>query len=149
MTAPLAPEVENLLERAASLPRGLAFLHLAPLESVAIALGVDARLVERVRRQLEDPADRRVVIEAFQGAVLRWQRGPRPDCFPMRTLPVDAQAPMSPEELIRAAEGHYLGLSFLVEAPLETVAVTFGVHPLAVLEARGLLERRGTEPRME
>lgn len=148
MTATLAPEVENLLERAASLPRGLAFLHRGPLEIVAITLGVDARLVARVRRQIDDPAEHRQVIEAYRTAVERWRRGPQPDCFP-HPAPPEAPHPVDAEQLLRAAAEHPLGTAFLLEGQMEAVAVTFGVHPFVVDEARGLLERRRRGPGSE
>ena len=53
---------------------------------------------------------------------------------------VAAEPTMGPEELIREASAHALGLRFLEKAPPETVAVTFGVHPFVVFRARGLLE---------
>jgi len=137
---PLSPEIEQVLDHAASIPRGLAFLHRAPIEAVAIALAVDARLVVQVRRLLDDPATHAPVVVAFKAAVARWRREPHPEGF---RAPVPPPPAPGPEELLRAAEEHPLGREFFADAPLETVAVVFGVHPFLVLEARGLLEHRG------
>jgi hypothetical protein len=58
---------------------------------------------------------------------------------------VDASAlkTKSPAELIDEAGDHPLGLDFLLQAPPETVAVTFQVHPFVVFRARVLLKNRG------
>ncbi|MEZ4648270.1 MAG: hypothetical protein R3E97_05675 [Candidatus Eisenbacteria bacterium] len=48
-----------------------------------------------------------------------------------------------PEELIEAAKRHPLGLSFLLDAPFETVSVTFQVCPNVVFAARELLQKAG------
>jgi hypothetical protein len=136
----LSPEVEEVLERAAALRHGLGFLHTGPLESVAITLGLDARLVARVRGQIDDPSLHPLVIESFKRAVERQRAGERPAAVPAPPPPAPA---MGPADLLRAAEAHPLGLPFLADAPLETVAVTFGVTPFVVLEARALLARAG------
>ena len=140
--SPFAPEIENLLDRAASLPHGLDWLHRAPLEAVSIALRVDARLVEGVRRLLDDPGAHGLVVTGYRRAAARWRREPRPECFAAGAPPPRPPPALGPEALLRAAEGHPLGLPFLADGPLETVAVTIGVHPFVVLEARALLRRR-------
>ena len=53
---------------------------------------------------------------------------------------------IGPEELIVEARNHPLGLRFLVDAPPETVAVTFAVHPFIVFRARGLLSNHDSGP---
>ena len=136
----LTPAVEDVLDRAAGIPRGLAFLHLAPLESVAIALAVDAHAVAEVRALLDDPATHARVIEAFKEAVAHRPPGPPPvrRCAPQPPAP-------GPRDLVRAAEAHPLGIPFLMDAPLEAVAVTFRASPFVVLEARALLEKSGVK----
>ena len=51
-----------------------------------------------------------------------------------------------PERLIREAQQGGLGIEFLLCAPFETAAITFGVHPDVVLAARAILEGRGIRP---
>lgn len=135
---PITPAVEDVLDRAAGIPRGLAFLHLAPLESAAIALATDARAVAEVRALLDDPATHALVIGAFKAALARRPPGPPPEHHRAPPPP-----DMGPEDLVRAAQSHPLGLPFLMDGPLESVAVTFRASPFVVLEARGLLEKRG------
>ncbi|MCK6481788.1 MAG: hypothetical protein L6R43_17085 [Planctomycetes bacterium] len=136
----LPPEVLDLLTRAAALPRGLAFLHAAPLETVAITLRADALLVLRVREAIDDPRLHAPVIAAFKRAVARWKGEDHPEGF--HPLPPAPPCP-GPADLLSAAEHHPLGLDFLAAGPLETVAVTFGTTPFVVLEARPLLRGRG------
>ena len=138
------PAVEDILDRAAGIPRGLAFLHLAPLESVAIALGSDARTVAEVRGLLDDPTTHALVIEAFKAALARRPPGPPPEHHRAPPPP-----DMGPEDLVRAAEAHPLGLPFLMDGPLETVAVTFRVSPFVVLETRARLEKQGVSHESE
>jgi len=52
-------------------------------------------------------------------------------------------APTDAASVIRAAEAHPLGVKLVLCAPLETAAITFGVHPDVVEAARALLEARG------
>ena len=46
-----------------------------------------------------------------------------------------------PEELIEAAKRHPLGIPFLLDAPFETVSITFQVCPHVVFAARELIRR--------
>ena len=89
--AEVPPDVADLLTRAAALPRGLAFLHAAPLETVAITLRVDARLVLAVRRAIDDPRLHAPIIAAFKEAAARWKGESHPDGF--RPLPPPPPCP--------------------------------------------------------
>lgn len=134
---PLTPEIRELLDRCAGLRRGLALANRAPPELAAAALGVPARVVEAGRASLADPAERRVLLREYARARERRLRSPR------RRAARPEPRPRGPEEVIREAERHPLGLQFLLCAPFETAAVAFAVHPDVVLAARQALERRG------
>ena len=141
----LTPDLIDLLERAAAHPRGLAFLHLGPVESVAVTLGVDARVVDRARETFDDPLQRAEMIDEFHHAMERIRSAGGLTArarLPIQTPPALA----GPAELIDAAEAHPLGVEFLLEASPEAVAVIFGVHPFVVHEARELLARGGRAP---
>jgi hypothetical protein len=69
--ARLHPDVRELLQRSAGLPRGLALLHRAPLESIAVTLGAHPDAVERARATLESPEQRASAIDAFVRALQR------------------------------------------------------------------------------
>jgi len=134
----IAPEVLDVIERSARLPHGLAFVHLAPLDCVALTLGVHPRLVELARACLDRPEERGPIIREYVSAVARVGREP-PAPAPHGEAPV----PKGPEDLILLAERHPLGIEFLARAPLETAAVIFAAHPDAVSQAREILSRRG------
>jgi hypothetical protein len=121
-------EALALVDRAAAIPDGLALLERAPLECIAVLLGVEPRAVERVRAALEDAALR-------EEAALRFARaqGKRP--APAAAPPVPAP-PRDPEALLRAARARPGGLALLLEAAPEAAAVLFGVHPDVVERAR-------------
>lgn len=128
---PRAPEAEvlALVERAAHLSDALALLEGAPLECVAVLLGVEPRTVERVRAALEDPALR--AEAARHHARLRGHRRPAPPTPPPgRPAPRDAQA------LLLAALAREGGVALLLTAAPEAAAVAFGVHPDLVHRAR-------------
>lgn len=148
MGGSLPAELTDVLDRAAAHPRGLAFLHLAPVESVAVTLGVDARAVDHARASLEDRARRGEVIEAYQRAVERQRRDPATRPAPPARQ-VQAPPVVDPADLARTAEKHPLGAEFFMGAPLETVAVIFAAHPFVVLKAREILAQRGVAPGAE
>ncbi len=130
-------EVFAIVERAARVRDGLALVEQAPLESVAVLLGVAPTTIERVRAALEDPALR-------EEAALRLARAegkrPRPTAAgPSKT----AQPPRDPDALLRAARAREGGLALLLDAAPECAAVVFGVHPELVARAR---ERARTGP---
>jgi hypothetical protein len=133
----LAADVLELLERSAAVPHGLAFVHLAPHECVAAALGVHPDTVERTCDCL-DHEPRGAVIRAYSRALERQRTQP-----PAAPASFVARAPQGPDEVIARAEKHALGLQFLLCAPLETAAIMFSVHPEVVHEAREQLARRG------
>lgn len=126
-------EVREVVERSAALRRGLALLHRAHPETVASALGVHARAVDQARERLERREERRHLIGLYVQAASR-RSGEEA---------VSVPAPRrGPDELIREAERHALGVDFLRDAHPEAVAVTFTVHPETVYRARELLAAR-------
>jgi hypothetical protein len=129
----LAPAVRDAVARSAALHRGLAFLHRGPVETVATTLGVPVRVVEHARACL-DGVERPMILEVH--AVARELMRP-----PRAAAPV-APAPRGPEDVLREARHHGLGLEFLVRGHLESVAVAYGVHPEVVLAARDLASAR-------
>jgi hypothetical protein len=136
----VTPAVLELVARSAALPRGIAFLHLGPAECVASAFGVSVRVVEQARACLESAAERPLLLEVHAEALARMRKAP-----PVPTAPARPRG-QQPEALIRDAEGHHLGVDFLVHGAFESVAVTFGVHPDAVIAARELLAARAVGP---
>ena len=140
MSAPrVTPEILELLERSTAIPRGLAFVHCAPLDSVAVTLGVHPHVVEHACDCLDHAEARAMMIRFFARALER-RRSRMPPAPPREEAPAD------PEQLIRTAEAHPLGLEFLLHAPFETAALMFGVHPFVVLGARERLAERGIVP---
>ncbi len=135
--AELAPEILDLLEKSAAVPHGLAFVHCAPPECVAAALGVHPDTVEATCECL-DHEPRGAVIREYTKAVERRRTMPPP----APSAPV-LRTPRGPDDVIAAAERHVLGLPFLMGAPLETAAIMFAAHPDVVSEARERLTRRG------
>jgi len=58
----------------------------------------------------------------------------------MPTEPITFQpAPAEIDHLVRAARQHPLGLSYLMQGHLGTVAITFGCHAFTVVAARDRL----------
>lgn len=141
----LPTDLSELIDRLALLPRGLAFLHLASLDTIAIVLGLDPRVVDRARDMLKTEDGRARMIEEFRKAKARapevradWHPKPPPAMRPIDSV----------EGLIRHAEEHPLGLRFLMDAPLETAAIMFHAHAFLVSEAREVLRTRyGLEER--
>lgn len=133
------PGMRDLVVQLARHRRGLAFLHLADLECAAVTLGVDARLVARAREALATPDGRADLIAAVRRARAEADLA-GPSTTPA-AAPVEPRPPRSARELVRSAAEHSLGLEFLRDGFLESVAVIFHVHPKLVLRARALLER--------
>ena len=129
-------DVVALVERAAGVPDGLVLLERAPLECIAVLLGVDPRVIERARAALEDPAVREEAARAFQHAAGRRAAGTAPVAAP-------PQPPRDPEALIRAARQRADGLALLLSASPEAAAIAFGVHPDLVHGARQVAARDG------
>jgi len=124
-------EVTALVEKAALVPDGLVLLQRAPLECVAVLLGVEPLTVERVRAALEDPATRDEAASAFARAA----GARRPASAP---APAGPAAPRDPEALLLAARAREDGLALLLSAAPEAAALAFGVHPELVHRVRDL-----------
>jgi hypothetical protein len=122
-------EVLALVERAARIPDGLTLLEGAPLECVAVLLGVEPRTVERVRAALEEPALRAEAGRHFvrNAASLR-----APAAAPAEA----PRSPRDPQALLLAALGRDGGIGLLLSAAPEAAAVAFGVHPELVHRVR-------------
>jgi hypothetical protein len=134
--AVLDPAIQLVIERAAALPRGLALLHHAPLESVAVQLATHAHCVARARAALEGGETRAAALEYFAWAARQGGRAP------VSAQPT-APRPCSTEELFHAAEERPDGVAVLASASLEYAAIAFRVQPALVLAARQLIARRG------
>ena len=129
-------DVRALVERAARVPDGLALLQNAPLECVAVLLGVAPRLVERVRAALEDPAVRDEAARHFTRVSGR--RAAARDAAAAESPP---PPPRDPEQLVLAARQRPDGLTLLFSAAPEAAAIAFGVHPDLVHGARAAVAR--------
>jgi Tat protein secretion system quality control protein TatD with DNase activity len=136
----LTPEIALLIERSAELRRGLAFVSRAPVESVAVTLGVHPRTVDHARDCLATPEMRSGMIREFQRAVVRRASRPPPCSRPLAgALPEPTR---EEPDVLREAMTHPYGLEFVMRAPLESVAISFGVHPADVAKMRDELARR-------
>jgi hypothetical protein len=139
---PLSPEMQRLVDKVAAWPHGLGFLHQGDLECIAVSLGVHPFVVVEARSALETEEGRARLIREVRLARERrkteglpaWEEAPLPCPEPPKKI-------CDVEELIRAAAGHELGPRFLTNAPVETIAVTFEVHPRTVLRAREIVEK--------
>jgi len=129
------PGLEDLILQLARHHRGLALLHQADLECAAVTLGVDALVVARARQVLATPEGRAQLIAAVRRAHDALHD------VPCREAAEKPCPPRTASALVRAATQHELGLDFLREGYLESVAVMFRVHPNRVVRARALLER--------
>lgn len=131
-------DVLALVERAAHLRDGLVLLERAPLECVAVLLGVEPRAVERVRAALEDPALHGEAARHFaRCAATRRAEPGAPEVRP---------PPRDPAALLAAAREREGGLALLLGAAPECAAVAFGVHPDLVHRAREAAARAGLAP---
>lgn len=140
MEAPrVTPEILDLLERSTAIPDGLAFVHDGPIDSVAVTLGVHPGLIVQACDCLDRAEQRAMLVRHFERALERRRASFHPS-------PGTASPPSTAADLIEAAEHDPYGDSFLLNAPFETVAILFGVHPFLVLEARELLSARGLTP---
>ena len=140
MEAPrVTPEILDLLERSTAIPDGLAFVHDGPIDSVAVTLGVHPGLIVQACDCLDHAEQRAMLVRHFERALERR----RTSFLPTSGL---APSPTTASELIEAAERQQGGVAFLVNAPFETAAILFAVHPFLVLEAREQLTARGFLP---
>lgn len=124
-------EVLALVERAARVPDGLAVLEGAPLECVAVLLGVAPGVVERARAALTDPAVRAAATRHH----LRLTAGRRASSG-AAAPPRPAAPPRDPQSLLLVALARAGGVDVLLGAAPEAAAVAFGVHPELVLRTR-------------
>lgn len=143
----LSVEMCDLVRRAAAHPHGLGFVHQADLDSVAVILGVHPFVVAEARSLLETPEGRAVLIEEFREARAHLEEEQGSEPASRSRTPEPPPAAKSVRALIREASVHPLGLSFLVEAPFETVALTLRAHPFVVVQARAVLDRRAKRRR--
>jgi hypothetical protein len=153
-TEALTPEVLELLARSTEIPRGLAFVRRAPLECVAISLRVHARTVDRARDHLDRAEKRELVIREYARLLEERRASGAPALEGPASHAVTSAVsapPQGPLELIDAAAEHPLGVAMIACSPLETVAITFRVHPDVVADAREILAARGVvaEPHAE
>ena len=121
-------EVLALVARAATLADGFALLERAPLECIAVLLGVEPRAIERARAALADAEIREEALRELARVAGRRPAATAPAEPPPR--PRDADA------LLAAARGREDGLALLLSAAPETAAIAFGVHPALVHAAR-------------
>ena len=136
----LPAELADVVRRAARHPHGLAFLHQAWIDSVAVTLGVHPFAVEATRACLETPRGRAELLEAVHR---EQQRAPaRPPVHHAPSLRTLHECEERARTLVETARQHPRGLGFLANGAPEEVADVFHVHPYLVFRARGLLERR-------
>jgi hypothetical protein len=140
----LPAELADVVRRAARHPHGLAFLHQAWIDSVAVTLGVHPFAVEATRAYLETPRGRAELREAVHQEEHRARARLVHHAPSLRTLhECEARA----RTLVETARQHPRGLGFLADGPPEEVAGAFHVHPYLVFRARGLLARHAwSEP---
>lgn len=132
-------DLRELIQRVAARDRGLAFLHQGDVEAVALMLHVHPFTVVKARALLDDPDERSRLIAAVKRAREELENNP-----PEPPAPPPPAAPAPPccaRDLIRAAEQHPYGTSFLIHGYPESVAVVFHVHPDLVFRARDILVR--------
>ncbi|MGC4121122.1 MAG: hypothetical protein QM765_42400 [Myxococcales bacterium] len=131
---PSAPQLsadhQRLFDAVVAQPSGVELLRQGHLESVAILFGAHPAVVDEVRGWLGSKPQRKVLAEAL----LRARHRKPATVVPAPLAP--AAAPASAEDLVRAALEVPGGDEFLLEAPLETVAIVFGVRPDLVAQAR-------------
>jgi hypothetical protein len=97
-------------------------------------------VVVEAKECLETPDGRKRLIEKVRQARAT-EGGRRQSVLEKLVVPARPTPPHNVRELIRAAEQRENGLTFLVEASPEVVAVTFQVHPDLVFRACDVLKR--------
>lgn len=134
-----SPEMRELIQKLASWPHGLGFLHLADVETIATTLHVHPFVVVEARKILDTSQGRAELIDA----VHRVRETVKPTLNPKPVRPCPPSAPVihCEKELIEAARDHPYGIVFLTHGHPEAVAVTFCVHPDLVFAARELLQK--------
>ncbi|HEY3448278.1 MAG TPA: hypothetical protein VGK67_18120 [Myxococcales bacterium] len=131
---PLSSEHHSLLEAVVALPSGVELLREGHLESVSVLFGAHPAVVDEVRGWMGSKAQRKLLAEALLRA-----RNRKPAALAPASVAPAPPVPATPEELLRAALEVPGGDEFLAEAPLETVAIVFGVHPDLAAKARDLV----------
>lgn len=131
----LPEDVGEFLERVVEQPDGYVLFLKGQLESIAAIFRTHPSVIEKARGWLH-PAERRTVlndrvVDLRRTLKLRRQReGPHVD-EPVEHLPCRDAG-----ELVTLLSTSRLGVEFLLDAPLETVAVLFLARPEVVEEAR-------------
>jgi hypothetical protein len=125
----LSPAVASLLEKAVHQPRHFTPLRKGHLESVAALFEVHPFVVSELREQLKQPALRKTVAERLY----RMWRAKRPAKV---AVPAPRRRPPTVASLLDAVKAAPGGPELFLNAPTETVATVFRVHPFVVDAAR-------------
>lgn len=135
----LTPAVASLLEQAMQQPAHFTPLRRGHLESVAALFQVHPFVVSELREHLRRPSVRRVVADQL----LRVRRSRRPSVArPERATRV----PPTVAALLDAVKATPGGAELFMNAPTETVATLFGVHPFVVDAARAVATQHEAKP---
>lgn len=127
----LSPAVASLLEKAVHQPAHFTPLRRGHLESVAALFEVHPFVVSELREQLKRPAVRKTVAEKLY----RTWRAKRPA---KATVSASRRVPPTVAALLDAVNATPGGPELFMNAPTETVATVFHVHPFVVDAARAV-----------
>jgi len=127
----LSPAVASLLEKAMEQPKHFTPLRRGHLESVAALFQVHPFVVSELREQLRRPALRKAVADSL----VRARRARRPVSKKPDAV---KRVPKSVTALLDAVKATPGGAELFMNAPTETVATLFGVHPFVVDQARAV-----------
>ena len=130
----LPADIQGLFDAVVAHPSGVQLLRQGHLESVSMLFGAHPAVVDEVRGWLSSGPQRKVVAEALSRAR---HRRPATASRSAPRAPVP-RSPSTPQELRRAVLEVPGGEELLAQAPLETVAIIFGVRPALVAQARDL-----------
>ena len=148
MSAPPFPSpLRALLQRVVEHPLGFQLLYRGHLESVAALFAVPPRTIEEAREWIVDPARREVFTAELVAARQFHHEHPEVDHIHGRGPAPPVPPPRTVDDLLGDVEALPDGAEFLFQAPPETIAVLFAVHPFVVHEARQQLRARGIAPR--
>jgi hypothetical protein len=135
----LTPAVASLLEQAMQQPAHFTPLRRGHLESVAALFQVHPFVVSELREQLRRPELRRAVADQL----VRVRRARRP----AHPRPSSAsRVPPTVSALLDAVKAMPGGTELFLNAPTETVATLFGVHPFVVDAARAVATQHEARP---
>lgn len=129
----LSPAVASLLERAVHQPAHFTPLRRGHLESVAALFEVHPFVVSELREQLQRPAVRRTVAEKLYRT---WRAKHPVKARSAATTP--RRVPPTVAALLEAVKAAPGGPELFMNAPTETVATVFHVHPFVVDAARAV-----------